>query len=87
MVVLGFSKRDHRRMRISLTNESMCSASLLYALKSENESLVRSAGDCEVISVEVMVGLSAIDGGEYARRGYLITTDKIKGIWRRANLS
>jgi hypothetical protein len=86
VVVLGLSKRDHRRMRISLTNEFMCSASLLYALKSENESLVRSAGDCDAISEEAMGGLSAIDGG-YARRGYLIATDKIKGILRRANLS
>ena len=56
-----------------LTNRSMCSANLLYALNSEGGSLARSAGvwcssrACESIPAEAMMDVPVVCEDEYGR--------------------
>lgn len=62
----------------------MCSANLLYALKSDGESLGSSAGDCspvcvcDVVSIEVMIGSFASEERQFARGRYLIVVNGVK---------
>jgi hypothetical protein len=65
---------------------SMCSASLLYALNSDGESLGISAGGCdsglacEDNSVEAMTGLFTIAEREQAREVNVIAAEGVKEI-------